>query len=366
MTRLVALLGLVAAVACTSPSSPGASGTQTPTEAQIVARCPLTVSGGTIGTIMSVARCGSMLYVADTDSRIHRIDTATGQLATPLADGSMMPLALAADCQRNRVWAVSPLPRGRGLRVIPFDTETRTQAKEMSISTPCFPTTAVVSDDVLFVGGECIVGEIGERYVQPEAASYYADKRIGVRLSVTSGKSQDGLTPYETECHGGGACVGGSIDAAGGNWIASLRSSARVGVYNGDGTLARTIPVSSPAFVTDGTRLPANASSEQSVGWGTRNSQIGRAFVIGNHLVVAHYVTVVPPGWKMGGPDRPQFKVMMNVMTTDGQPVHVDVALPELPVGRDDDALYVIDYGPAGRQGAHESVTVLKVAVPVS
>jgi hypothetical protein len=335
-------------------------------EAQVVARYPLTAADGSIGTVMSIVRCGSTLYVGDTDSRIHRIDIATGRVAAPLADASMMPLALAADCGRNRVWAISPLPRGRGLRAIPFDTETGKQAEAISVPTPCFPTTAVVSGDALFIGGECILGEIGERYVQPEAASYYSDKRIGVRLSLTSGKSQDGLPPYETECHGGGACVGGSIDTAGEGWIAALRSSARIGIYNNDGTLARTIPISSPAFVSDGMRLPASASSEQSVRWGTRNSQIGRAFVIGKHLVVAHYVTAVPPGWKMGGPDRPQFKVRMNVMTADGQPVHVDLPLPELPVGRDADALYAIDYGPAGRQGAHEAVTVVKIAVPVS
>ncbi len=33
-------------------------------------------------------------------------------------------------------------------------------------------------------------------------------------------------------------------------------------------------------------------------------------------------------------------------------------------IGSDEEALYVVDYGANGRQGAHESVTVLRIAVP--
>jgi len=88
--------------------------------------------------------------------------------------------------------------------------------------------------------------------------------------------------------------------------------------------------------------------------------------VIADHLVVTHYLLDVPPGWKMGGPGRPQFKVRMNILANSGDPIHLDVLLPELAVGADDEALFVVDYGAKGRQGAHESVTVLRVAVPAS
>jgi hypothetical protein len=87
---------------------------------------------------------------------------------------------------------------------------------------------------------------------------------------------------------------------------------------------------------------------------------------MGNRLVVVHYLLDVPSGWKMGGVQRPQFKARINVLTTDGTPLGVDLPVPELPVGSDQEALYVVDYGPRGREGAHETVTVLRVAPPVS
>ncbi len=54
---------------------------------------------------------------------------------------------------------------------------------------------------------------------------------------------------------------------------------------------------------------------------------------------------------------RPQFKARINVLTTDGKPLHVDLPLPELPVGNDEEAWYLVHYGPKGREGAHETVT---------
>ena len=85
-----------------------------------------------------------------------------------------------------------------------------------------------------------------------------------------------------------------------------------------------------------------------------------------NHLVVVHYLLDVPLGWKMGEPRRPQFKARINVLTTDGTAINVDVPLPEVPVGSDREALYLVDYGPNGREGAHEAVTVIRVALPAS
>lgn len=357
--RSVCALAFLAVVGCSSPPAPAA-----PVEARVLSRHLLSVPGETIATVTSVARCGSTLYAADTDSRIHRVDLATGQPMPPFVDPSIMPMALAADCERNRVWAISPLPRGTGLRVLAIDAVSGRPALEHQVPVPCFVNAAVVSGDVLFIAGECIEGDIGERYLPRAADAYYADKRIGVRLDVSTGVITPGLAPYETRCDAGGACVGGSIDASGDRWFASSRAARQIAFYERDGRLAGTIPIDSPAFVTDGTRLPSSASSEQSVRWSTRNSLIHRVFAMPNSLVISHYVADVPAGWKMGGAARPQFKAWMNVLTADGRPVHVDVRLPELPVGRDAEAIYVVDYGQAGRQGAHEAVTVLRIAVP--
>jgi hypothetical protein len=187
-----------------------------------------------------------------------------GHEESPIEDGSLLPMALAADCDRGRVWAISPKPRGRSLRAVAFDVASGSMIKEFGIDVPCFPTSAAVSGDVLFVGGECIEGTVPDRNTPPDASSYYANRRIGVRVSLNSGDVHGGLVPYETSCEGGGACVGGSIAAFGDGWIATLPLSHRVGVYSRDGALIRTMAVgSSGATTRDGSRLAASASSEE-------------------------------------------------------------------------------------------------------
>jgi hypothetical protein len=361
--RLIAI-GLVATIAaCASPPAP----TPTPSvEAKIVGRYGLTAAGTTVGTIMSIVRCGDVLYLGDTASRIHRLNISSGRVESPIEDGTLMPMALAADCDRNRVWAISPKPRGHGLRAVGFDLASGTATRELEIPVPCFPMSATLSGDVLFVGGECIEGLVDERTIRPPAASYYMNKRIGVRLSVTSGETRSGLVPFEMSCDGARACVGGTVSSLGDGWIASLPVSAQIGVYSWNGELTRTIPVGSPgATARDGSELNDSASAEQRVKWSTANSLIHGVFAVANHLVVVHYVLDVPTGWQMGNVQPPQFRAKINVLTTDGKPLHVDLPVPELPVGSDEDALYVVDYGPRGRQGAHETVTVLRVAPPV-
>lgn len=248
-----------------------------------------------------------------------------------------------------------------------FDIESGSATKELAIDKPCFPQSATVSGDVLFIGGECIEGAVPDRDNAPAAADYYANKRIGARVLLNSGEVQSGLIPFERSCDGAGACVGGSVAAHGDRWVASLPVSSSIGVYFSDGELIRKIPVGSAgATLRDGTRLPAQASSEVRVRWSARNSLIHRVYVVSNRLVVAHYLHDVPSGWTMSSPERPQFKARINVLNADGTPQHVDLSLPELPVGSDDEALYVVDYGPNGRQGAHEAVTVLRITLPAS
>ena len=43
---------------------------------------------------MSIARCGDILYLGDTDSRIHRLNISSGRVESPIDDGTLLPLAL--------------------------------------------------------------------------------------------------------------------------------------------------------------------------------------------------------------------------------------------------------------------------------
>ena len=243
---------LIAVSGCATPPAPTPT---PPVEATVVGRYELRAPGATVGTIMSIARCGDILYLGDTDSRIHRLNISSGRVESPIDDGTLLPLALAADCDRGRVWAISPKPRSRGLRAVAFDTSSGSPTRDLNIDTPCFPTSATVTGDVLFIGGECFARSI-DNYKVPPAESYYADKRIGVQVSLTSGETRPGLIPFEKSCDGAGACVGGSVAALGTEWIASLPVSSQLGVYSDRGEVTRTIPVGSPgATLRDGSRL---------------------------------------------------------------------------------------------------------------
>jgi len=227
----------------------------------------------------------------------------------------------------------------------------------------CFPTSAAVAGEVLFVGGECIDGDAPDRATRPSAESYYANKRIGVRLSLTSGEVKRGLVPFETSCEGAGACVGGSIAALDKKWIATLPVSHQIGIYSSNGDLLQTFGVGSAAATTrDGSHLPDSASSQERVNWSARNSLIHGAFIVGNRVVIAHYFLELPKDGMIGAP--PQFKTRINVLTDAGVPLDVDIAMPELPVGSDNEAVYVVDYGSKGRQGAYEAVNVLRISLP--
>ena len=38
--------------------------------------------------------------------------------------------------------------------------------------------------------------------------------------------------------------------------------------------------------------------------------------------------------------------------------------LPDLPIGADEESLFVVEYGPKGKQGGHDAVTVVRMRVP--
>ncbi len=70
-----------------------------------------------------------------------------------------------------------------------------------------------------------------------------------------------------------------------------------------------------------------------------------------------------PSGWRFGEFIQPQ--VFLNLHARDGRRRVADIGLPELPVGRDADGLYVVDYGEKGRQGSHLEVSILRIPVKI-
>lgn len=320
----------------------------------------VTSAGGTIGVIMGAATCGQVMMLADSERRIHRVELATGKTLPAWDAGDVQPMAIAGDCGRQRVWLVSPA-RPQGLRAVAIDARSGERVADYSITTPCFPTSATVTGDELFIAGECIADLSALARSSPD--SYYRDRRIGVRLNVVSGVSSDGLDPYEQGCIGAGACVGGSAAITESAIFAALPASSRVGVYSRRGELQRTIDVDSPLFKRDGRTLASTADADARMHWMKANSTLYRIYASAEHVVVVHHLVQIPDDWTRASVVRPQFRAWANVFSLDGKSIHQDLPLGELPVAFDGKYLAVVDYGANGRPGAHERVGIRRVQV---
>ena len=69
----------------------------------------------------------------------------------------------------------------------------------------------------------------------------------------------------------------------------------------------------------------------------------------------------IPADWNF---QSSRFKVLMNLHRLDGSPIALDIPLADLPIGRDEDHLYVVDYGAKGRNEPSDRVVLLSYPIP--
>lgn len=320
----------------------------------------VTSTNGTIGVIVGAATCDRVMMLADTERRIHRVELVTGKNLPAWDTGDVQPMAIAADCARRRIWVVSPA-KPHGLRAVAIDLRSGTRIADYPVATPCFPTSATMTGDELFIAGECLVDAAAPAPSSPD--SYYSNRRIGIRLNVASGSLSEGLGPYDQRCIGAGACVGGAVAATERALFAALPASSSIGVYSTSGALLRTIPIDSPLFKRDGRILARTADADERMHWMKANSTLYRIYASTDRLIVVHQLVQIPDNWTRASVTRPQFKAWANILSFNGEPIQRDVPLGELPVAFDGKYLAVVDYGADGRQGAHERVGLRLVQV---
>ena len=319
----------------------------------------------TIALITGIARCGDTAWISELHrSRITRLDllqpTQTGERLVAEGDRVLhMPSGLTADCQQQVLHVVERQPYG----VASVDARSGKLVGRVEM-----PERTAADDPVLMSGVELLVGGSSWsalRENRQDTGRYYDGIGIGSRVDPASKTVRPLLRPYELSCRASGACAKIGVDKVVGDpgvaFVAALPTSHRVGLYSAVPEFVRTIDVSSPLFVSDGRSLgPADARA--SVLWGRTNSTISHVFVFGQVVATIHTTNVVSADWNFTTPVR--FKVLMNVHRLDGSPVALDLPLADLPIGRDGNHLYVVDYGAKGRNEPNERVVLLSYPIP--
>ena len=319
----------------------------------------------TIALITGIARCGDTAWVSEFHrSRITRLDllqpTQTGDRLVAEGDRVLhMPSGLAADCQQQVLHVVERDPMG----VASVDAKS---GKLLGRVAPAERDS--VDDPVLMSGRDLVVGGLSwsaaVRSDHTSAERFYGDAKIGYRIDPASRALRPLLEPYERSCRAWGACGMASMDSVVADprvaFVAALPTSRRVGLYSAAPELVRTFDVGSPLFVSDGRSLgPSDART--STLWGRTNSEIHRVFAFGQVIATIHATNDIPADWNF---QSPRFKVLMNLHQLDGSPIALDIPLPDLPIGRDEDHLYVVDYGAKGRNEPSDRVVLLSYPIP--
>lgn len=317
------------------------------------------------GIITAIARCADILFLADVSGRIRRFNLANGQPLSDLGAGRVgMPVAITADCEGRTLYVMTPTPmRGTSPLVQAFDLDSGELRREYSLPRGFLPRPGGrIRGRSLLVPG--IWAPSGRHILETDVDRYYEGRHLGLTLALDSGATEPLLVPYENKCIGAGQCEDVRVDSVitrlGVMLVASLPTATAVGIYK-DGGAPKAVAVSSPQFVRSGDVLDVRASADARMRWTGRNSTIDGVFAFEHAFVVVHVQSRIAPEWQVG--QFTPMTIFMNTYNWDGTERQHDVRLPGRVLGRDDRALYAVDYGtPGPRQGA-DKLRIVQIVV---
>jgi thiol-disulfide isomerase/thioredoxin len=269
-------------------------------------------------------------------------------------DGRAFPLA--GDWEREaRYWLLTREGTAQAAAISPDG--------RWTVKAAPFDTIALISGRDVVVGG--LSWSATALLAQRSNERFWVGAKIGYRIDPASKALRPMLEPYESSCRAWGACGKASMDSVVGDpriaFVVALPTSRRVGLYSAAPELLRTIDVGSPLFVSDGRSLGAASDSRTWMLWGRTNSEIYGVFAFGQVVATVHTTNDIPADWNF---QSSRFKVLMNLHRLDGSPIALDIPLPDLPIGRDEDHLYVVDYGAKGRNEPSDRVVLLSYPIP--
>lgn len=300
-----------------------------------------------MGLIVGAAVCGDDAFLLDRQAgRVHRVDLAQRKTAGSigLTIGALrFVTSVAADCSARALYVT----HHDGVAVFDMDSGdlTANHRKPATFVHTLGASVLDTSAQTLAVPGLWPQAD-SDWLVKPVDRMYEGDK-IGYQLDLRTGRTSPMLPPVERGCWSlGPNCTAATLDAVdGAGWVAAHRVGMLVGVYDARFQLIRTIDVRSPLFLETGKRN-LSQKIETMLAWSAENSVIRQVHAFGQTIVSVHSFNRSMPG----NGRAPTFDVFMNVHSLDGVRLQSDLRLPDLPVGRDDSSLLVVDYGANGRR----------------
>jgi len=369
--RIRGLAALVLAAGCSAPSPPSAP---VPNAFEVDAKgAPAVVDrtltldglGQPIGAVLSMARCGDMLMFSDSMGQVRRMELSSGRTLPSIAPDASNE-AMAVDCEARLLYVLGdpPIKAPRNQRQLQgFNIDSGVARPSVPIDLMMLPhRNAVVLAGDFIVGGTWRPIPLGGQYQPPSPASFFSDKKLGLKVSLASGESEPLLPPYEASCRAN--CAYTSLAPVAGHgtltWVATQASSKQIAFYDAAGTVQRRFDVTSPLFADTGEVL-RKLDSEADVRWSSRNSLVRSASQFGKVIATVHFRSRLPEGWTHG--QSVEFDYWMNLHDLDGRKLVSDIRLPGMPIGHDDTHLYVTDYGANGRHSAPDRLKILRIPV---
>lgn len=330
----------------------------------------LTPGPRAIGLAASVGICGDEVFWVDTLSRaVHRFSLSDGRLVGslgPRTDGTselQIPLGLAVDCEGHALYVVDDAG------VFHFDLESNTLVRRFPR-----PATfmgglgaAILDRDAGLISIPGLWTPVAHDWLSKSLGNMFQGDRLGWTLNMTTGASVPMFESIESGCWTDlPDCPFIRLDRVRSvrreAWIVAHTVSTLVGIFDWNHRLLRTIDVRSPMFLENGSWNRRSASLEQKMTWSETNSLISNVYAFGDDVITIHTLQATK-NWKRHG--QVDFEVFMNVHSLDGSGIVSDIRLPGLPVARDAENLYVIDYGARGRRRAGTGDVTL-ISIPVT
>lgn len=306
--------------------------------------------------------CHDALYLLTTPrtATVLVIDTRT-RAVRPLSIREIQPTTaepttMGVDCARGMIYAVD---RRAGVSVIAAATGTlvRTFALPQEFGpVPNVPAVSSTDGTALAIAGFWVQGTPESFFARPLERAFLGGDQ-GLLLSLDTGTWEPLFRKAGTECPATiGVCTRMPFDRDGASWMLGHGAFPRFQLSDRTRRLHDPITVTAQGFQQSSTAVPSNGDREAAMRWAQRYTQVNGVFAFGENVALVFGRVEDRVG------DIAQFETWLLIATRDGRALGGAVPLADLPVGRDETGVYVLDYGGRRRQDAR-NVAILHYRV---